>query len=178
MIEIKRITPDSSDAEIAAEINNEAFPPLEHIDLEEMFRMNEKCDAGVFGFYDGEKLVGFIWAVSNERCVYIFFLAIAEQYRGGGYGTQAIEALFRFYADRQVVLDFEELDPASENYAQRVRRKDFYLRCGFHETGRYTLLGGERFEVVCNGGALDAEGFLDLVLLIHELMPVYPGILL
>ena len=125
-----------------------------------------------------QTLVGFIWAVSNERCVYIFFLAIAEQYRGRGYGTQAIDGLFRFYSDRQVVLDFEELDPASENYAQRVRRKNFYLRCGFHETGRYTLLGGERFEVVCNGGALDAEGFLDLVLLIHELMPVYPGILL
>ena len=120
MIELKRITPDCSDAEIAAEINNEAFPPLEHIDLEDMFRMNEICDADLFGFYDGEKLVGFIWAVSNKRCVYIFLLAIAEQYRGRGYGTQAIQALFRFYSDKQVVLDFEEIGRAHVELQSRI----------------------------------------------------------
>jgi hypothetical protein len=83
-----------------------------------------------------------------------------------------------FFSDKQVVLDIEELDPFVENYAQRVRRKSFYLRSGFHETGRYTMFNGKRFEVLCNGGPLDTERFLDLVLLIHDLMPVYPGILL
>lgn len=178
MIEIKQIFSDSRDAEIVSEINNEAFPPHEHIDLEAMFRMNEKSDAGVFGFYAGGGPVGFIWAITNAHCVYVFFLAIDAKYRGQGYGTQAIDSLFRFFSDKQVVLDIEELDPSAENYAQRVRRKSFYLRCGFHETGRYTMFNGKRFEALCNGGPLDTEGFLDVVLLIHELMPVYPGILL
>ena len=178
MIEIKQIMPDSKDAEIVSGINDEAFPPSEHIDLKDMFRMNESLGAGVFGLYDAEKLVGFTWGVGNSRCVYIFFLAIDAQHRGRGYGTQAIDALFRFYSEKQVILDFEELDPAAENYAQRVRRKNFYLHCGFHETGRFTIMNDERFEVVCNGGSLDEEGFRDIIRRIHEMIPFYQDVLL
>ena len=40
------------------------------------------------------------------------------------------------------------LNENPENNPQRIRRKNFYLWNGFHETGNYTMLRDERFEVV------------------------------
>lgn len=178
MIKIKPIIPDSTDAEKASMINREAFPPLEYISLEELFSISEKGDGEVLGFYHEEELTGFAWTIRNARSAYIFFLAIDARYRGQGYGTQSVNALFRYYSEKQVVLDFEIPDPAAENYEQRIRRKAFYLRCGFHETGRFTMLRGERFEVVCNGGPLDTDSFSEIVKLIHERMPIFHDVLL
>ena len=52
------------------------------------------------------------------------------------------------YPDLLIILDFEEIDANAENNNQRIRRKNFYLKNGFYETGFYTLLGEIRFEVV------------------------------
>ena len=73
---------------------------------------------------------------------------------------------------------FEEIDPNAENYAQRIRRKNFYLRNGFHETGHYTLLQEERFEVVCSTGTLHTEAFKDLLVILHANRPEFSDMLI
>ena len=53
--------------------------------------------------------------------------------RGKGCGTRAMAALRGQYAGRRLFLAAEALDPAADNYAARVRRKQFYLRCGLQD---------------------------------------------
>lgn len=169
---------EDPELKIIEKINEEAFPSSERLSTEQMFAFVERTDASVFGIYHRKELAGFAMTVQNAECVYIFFLAIRREFRRQGLGKLAVEALFQEFSGRQVILDFEELDPLSENYPQRVRRKAFYLRCGFHETGRYTMLRGERFEVVCSGEKLDEYSFLALIKTIHSFLPEFPELLI
>lgn len=76
-----------------------------------------------------------------------------------------------------LILDFEKIDKSANNIAQRIRRKNFYQRNGFHKTGNYTMLRTERFEVVCNKGKLRKAALLDLLCAIHRHRPEFLDIL-
>lgn len=172
------LTPNCPERAILDSINREAFPPCEYMPMEEIFAFAEKTNSHVLGIYDRQQLVGFILFVKNKECGYIFFLAIEKSARSKGYGGAALEALAATYPDLQIILDFEEIEEKAENFSQRIRRKQFYLRNGFCETGRYTLLRGNRFEVVCNHGPLRVEPFRELISLIHTYCPDFPDKLL
>lgn len=86
--------------------------------------------------------------------------------------------LIRLNADCKDRSYFEEIDEKAENYAQRIRRKNFYLRNGFHKTGNYTLLWGNRFEVVCSAGKLRKDAFQDLLNVIYKYCPEFPNVLI
>ena len=82
------------------------------------------------------------------------------------------------YSELQLVMDFEVIDENAENNAQRIRRKNFYLRNGFHEAGNYTMLRDDRFEVVCNDGELRKTALKELLCVIHEHCPEFPDVLI
>ena len=77
------------------------------------------------------------------------------------------------YRDHQIVLDIEDTAVKAINSELRKKRKTFYLRNGFHETGRYTVLGEDKFEVICSEKTLDAEGFQSLIRQIHLNTPAF-----
>lgn len=118
--------------------------------IDDIFSFASDTNTDVLGIYDDSMLFGFAVILMNDKCGYVYFIAIDKNVRSKGYGSAATET----YSNLQIVLDFEEIDEDAENYAQRIRRKNFYLRNGFHETGNYTLLREQRFEVVCIMGKL------------------------
>ena len=88
------------------------------------------------------------WVVS----ISVFFLAIEEEKRGKGYGTEVLKELRKMYPDLAISLmieDPEETD--AENLNERINRLKFYERNGFqrlsikiNEAGvNYELLGTE-----------------------------------
>lgn len=178
MLYLREMKRDDPEVEKIGRINEEAFPPSEYMTLPEMFDTAEKIGGSVWGIFTENGLAGFAMTVRNDKCEYFFYLAIDRAYRNRGLGSEAVKAFFREFSGKQVILDFEELDPAADNYPARLRRKDFYLRSGFHETGRFTMFRGDRFEVVCNGGELDTESFRKLITRIHAVRPEYPDILI
>lgn len=177
MLTVRRVTKEDPAAAAVSRINEEAFPPVERIPLDEMLAYGEKADAAVWGFFEDALPAGFALTLRNGRCVYISYFAIRADLRGRGLGGEALRLLLRQFPDRQPVLDMEPPDPEAENHVQRERRRAFYLRNGFRETGRFTMLRGIRYAVLCAGGTLDAEGFAGLVRLNHLLEPDYSEIL-
>ena len=178
MLNIRVLGKEDPAVEQIGRINEEAFPPSEFMPLGMMFDLTEKIGGSVWGIYTEKGPAGFAMTVRNNKCEYFLFLAIDRKLRNQGLGAKAVKAFFREFSGRQVILDFEELDPEAENYPLRLRRKNFYLRCGFHETGRFTMYRGSRFEVVCNGGELETGSFRDLIKRIHAVHPEYPDILI
>lgn len=169
-ITIKRIDSDSPEMREIIAINKEAFPSEEKQNVDEMLSFG--CGWELLGFFRENRLIGFAIQIKNETTVYVMFFAIDRELRGQGLGSKAIRALTEHNGDLQVVLDFEIPLPEFANYEQRVRRKAFYLRNGFHETGRYTIMNGGWFEVVCAGERpLDTEGLKDLIRRIHMYTP-------
>lgn len=177
-LQLKKLTLDCKDRETFARINDEAFPSSERMSLDEIFLFAAKTNTDVLGAYDENIPVGFAVLVMNDKCGYVYFLAIAKNMRSKGYGGAAIRKIVEDYADLQIILDFEEITLNAENMEQRIRRKNFYLRNGFYETGHYTLMEGERFEVVCSREELNQEGFRQLISVIHTYCPRFLDVLI
>lgn len=146
--------------------------------MDDIFLFASDTNTDVLGIYDGNTPIGFAVILKNAECGYIYFIAVDQRLRSHGYGSAALKKLLNAYAPLQLILDFEEIDPAADNSVQRLRRKQFYLRNGFHETGRYTLLREDRFEVVCSSGPLREVAFRDLLRVLHAHRADFPDVLL
>ncbi len=173
-----RLSPDCRDRSCFEKINEEAFPLSERWSFAEIFGFAADTDTDILGIYDEETPVGFAVLLKNRACVYLYYLAIDGRMRSKGYGSAVLQKLQETYSGLQLILDFEVIDEAAENREQRIRRKQFYLRNGFHETGSYTMLGDGVFEVVCNGGELLKPAFRELLSILHRYRPEFPELLL
>lgn len=173
-----KLHPDSKNRKCFERINNEAFPAPERMSFDEIFDFASGTNTDVLGIYDDETPVGFVVFLKNTECGYLYYIAIDVGVRSKGYGSAVLQKMMDEYPKLQIILDFEELDESAENNKQRIRRKNFYLRNGFHETGNYTLLWDNRFEVVCIGGELRKTAFKDLLCIIHEHRAEFPDVLL
>lgn len=177
-LQFKKLTETSTDRDFFERVNIEAFPRYERWDMKEMLEFAQKTDTEILGVYDGIEPVGFAVLVKNEKCGYVYYLAMDSRKRSKGYGSATLRKLMEKYSDLQLILDFEDPHEEADNGEQRMRRKEFYLRNGLHETGRYTLLNGGRFEVVCNKGELLTESFEELIHIMHAHREVFPDVLL
>ena len=177
-LQLIRLNTNSKDREYFEQINDEAFPISERMSFDEIFAFASATNTDVLGIYDDEKPVGFAVLLKNSECGYVYFLAIDSHTRSKGYGSATMKKMMAIYPELQLVLDFEVIDETAENNAQRIRRKNFYLTNGFHETGNYTMLGDDRFEVVCSGGELRKTALIDLLHILHKHRPEFPDILI
>ena len=55
------------------------------------------------------------------------------------------------------------LDTTSDNYPQRVKRREFYLRNGYKETGLFLSYLGVDYEVFCMDDAFDEAEFKSMM---------------
>ena len=132
-------------------LNMDAFPDEERLDTELLAQLSEQGHLELLGISDNGNYIGFTVIFHSERSVYVFFLAIDPAWRSHGYGAAVLDELRKRYAGRQLVLDIEPLDSAAPNYEQRLRRKNFYLRNGFRESGCFFKYCGMCFEVLFDG---------------------------
>ena len=145
-----------------SEINNlakESFPPEEYLAPIELVRMSKANNFDFLLLTDDEQFVGFMVVQTHRNLAYLFFLAIDSSCRSKGYGSYAIEALKEAYPEKKQVVDFEMLDEKADNYEQRKKRRNFYLRNGYKETGLFLSYLGVDYEVFCMDDDFDVEEF-------------------
>ncbi len=174
-MQLKRITADFPEMDKLNALALEAFPPEEYRAPAELIAMQEQISLDFWALYDEDLFVGFMTVVTHKQMAYLFFLAIAEQYRSNGYGGKALTELLRQYPDYQHVVDMEMLDDNAENRDQRITRRKFYLRNGYQPTGHYLSYFGVSYEVLCKDIAFDFDTFKTLlkVLPIKDFNPVF-----
>lgn len=149
-----------------ADINalaKEAFPPEEYLAPETLVDMAKSDQFDFWALTENDTFAGFLVVLTYEDMAYLFFLAIDGKMRGKGYGSRAIETLCSLYPDKQQVVDFEMLDEGAENNPQRIRRKAFYQRNGYRETGLFLSYLGVDYEVMCMGESFSEEAFRELM---------------
>lgn len=141
----------------------EAFPPEEYLAPEKLLEMATDDNFDFWIQNDGDTFAGFMVVQIYRKLAYLFFLAIDSSCRSKGYGGHAIKALKAVYPDKKQVVDFEMLDVTSANYDQRVKRRDFYLRSGYKETGLFLSYLGVDYEVFCMDDDFDEAEFKNLM---------------
>ena len=83
--------------------------------------------------------------------------------RAKGYGSRAIEVLRLLYPDKKQVVDFEMQDEPAPNKEQRIKRRRFYLKNGYKETGLFLSYLGVDYEVFCMDSDFEAQEFKDMM---------------
>ncbi|MCD7949514.1 MAG: GNAT family N-acetyltransferase [Erysipelotrichaceae bacterium] len=114
------------------QLYHEAFPRNERAPFRSLMkRLNQQTD--FLAFYDEDLFVGFTYLVTMHDLTYLFYFVVDEPLRNKGYGSTILTYLEKHYAC--IFIDIEVIDANAPNYNQRLRRKEFYLRNGFKETG-------------------------------------------
>ncbi len=148
------------------EIDNlaiEAFPKEEYLSPDEILNMSKSDNLDFLLLTDNNQFVGFIVTQIYKDMVYLFFLAIDSTCRSKGYGSIAIKALKNVYPNMQQVVDLEKIDDKASNYLQRIKRKEFYLKNGYKETGLFLSYLGVDYEILCMDTNFDEEKFKQLM---------------
>ena len=170
-IRLKQMTPDGPDAGMLRELNDEAFPPEEHIDIDYLFNGLKRLNQEILGIYCDGAFAGFFAMLVHGKCAYISYFAVRPDLRSRGIGGAALSRLREHYAGFQIVVDFEAPDDGAPNNAMRVRRRAFYLRNGFYATGYYQYYMDTEFEITCSQPDYDRAGYERLERALHAEVP-------
>ena len=130
MFTLKKITKNSADLKQIKKLYISAFPKEERQPFFVLnFKKNSPC-ADLLAAYNNGGFVGFCYNVKFNDLVYVFFLAIKEEFRGQSFGTKTLLEIHKRYSGKRIFLAIEEIDKNAENYDERLKRKSFYERNG------------------------------------------------
>lgn len=149
------VTPRLSEYRLIKQLYYRAFPKYEQESwLRLMFkRLFRRAD--FTAFYDDQQLVGFTYLVHHRGIHYLLYLAVNDQVRSQGYGSEILQATCQRYPTDTVVLDIEQPDPAAVNNHQRQRRLSFYRKNGFDLTDRLTPTADVTYQMLSNTSRVD-----------------------
>lgn len=112
---------------------------------------------------DRDEFIGFLYLVCHLDMAYLFFFAIEPDKRGKGYGSIVLGKLKEKYAGKRLFLAREQLDENSNNYEERVKRHEFYLRNGFEDLPCKIKEAGVIYDVMGIGGNISALEYDGLI---------------
>lgn len=136
----------------------EAFPENERFPFMQMIK-NENGHYETFGFFREGEFCGFAMLLNSGEISHILYIATKAELRGKGLGKKALEALGRIKKDKIIIVDIEREIPSSPENELRLRRKNFYLRNGYHETEIRYIWQDEAYEILAFGGEITREDF-------------------
>ena len=169
---LRPVLRDSADKAVLDAINVEAFPECERTSLDDLYDTGNEGNLDIIGIYVCDEPVGFFAVRKYGSMRYLAYFAVASSRRSSGIGSRALRSLIGYYPDCQIVVEFEAPDNDSENNEIRRRRRDFYLRNGFKETGWYRFYDYAEFEVACSSDVFDKDSFDIFNEYLNSLIPV------
>ncbi|MCR5753465.1 MAG: GNAT family N-acetyltransferase [Acetatifactor sp.] len=146
------------------ELYTSAFPKEERAPLFTLYRKTKTGKNKFYAVTEEKSFVGLVYVVCGEGLVYVFYLAVAEKYRGCGYGSQILQMIKEMYSDCVVMLEIEDTeDTAAANYEERIKRLGFYERNGFQRLHAKTREAGVVYELLGTETSVGLAEFLPLM---------------
>lgn len=168
MLDLRIVDDNSPDLERIDLLALDVFPPEEYLSPYDIIKMaRDGVPIELLAIYDGELFVGFMTVMTHAKLCYLFFLAIDRPLRSLGYGSRAIDALRSRCGGLDLTVDFELPEHTASNYLQRCRRRFFYLKNGFHPTGKAVQYLGVDYEIFSSRTDFDINMFRDMLLLLR-----------
>ena len=137
----------------------EAFPKCERKPFSIIKSMAKRGKTDLWYFEDEGGFAGLCATINGPDNILLDYLAVAKERRGSGIGTKMLKELLGYYKDYGVFLEIEELDDSAENSAERMRRREFYLRAGFTPMHTYVNLFGVNMELLGVGCQLNFDEY-------------------
>lgn len=100
-----------------------------------MVAMSRLWNTEFTGFYEEDQPRGLVYLAHNRRLVFVMFLAVEQSLRSRGYGSAMLAAVREKFPRQKLLVSIEPCHDGAPDLALRKRRKAFYLRNGYQETG-------------------------------------------
>ena len=114
-------------------------------------------------YYDEDVLVGMTFVFLKDDMVYLSYICVSDEIRNKGYGTEILKAVQCEFSGYRVVIDIEELKPESDNYEERVRRRNFYLHNGFVSCDVFYHIYAVDYELLSWNGKVSQEEWHSII---------------
>lgn len=157
MLTEKEITDHFEDYKKFKHLYLAAFPRNERAPVKYLLKHGKESD--LIACYDGETFCGFYSTLTFGDITHIIFLAIVEELRDHGYGSALLELIAERYKGNRIILDMEADVPEAPNYEQRVRRKAFYEKNGYVESGIEYDWRGVPYKILIRDGQISEAEF-------------------
>lgn len=122
-----------------------SFPKDERFPFWILKRCSQEKNVSFNVIFDDSKLIGMEYIINCSNYTYLMYLAIDENQREKGYGSEILNDLTKKY--KNIVLSIERTNE-DLNFNNK-RRKNFYLRNGFYETNKFIKDNGVQYEILC-----------------------------
>lgn len=141
----------------------EAFPRKERKPFSMLMKNQRKEISDIFVLKNDQDLfLGFVVTVKYMDLIMVDYLAIASNARGTGAGSEILHFIEEQYKGKRILLLIEQADESAENNTQRLKRKNFYLKNGYHDTGIVVVEFGIALEILAYGGKVCEQDYLKI----------------
>ena len=103
------------------------------------------------------------------------FFAVDKCLRSKGYGSFILQQIKNKYPNKKIIVSIEPCDDIAPDIELRKRRKTFYMKNGYKETGYMMKLIGVMQEIMVTNGEFIKGEFCSFFL-IYSFGSIYPKI--
>lgn len=153
-LEVKKVSLLNKDVK---RIYFDSFAKKERMPFTMMVLLTKITHTDFLAFYDKDMLCGFIYSANIQNITFIMFFAVDKSIRSKGYGSKILEEMQKLYPNNKIIISIERCDVKAENINDRIRRKKFYLKNGFIDTGYLIELSKIEQEVIIKNGDFNKD---------------------
>lgn len=140
-----------------------AFPKNEQFPMWLLRILAIRKSVDFLAYYDNDLFCGISYTVANDDLVFVLYLAVNDKIRSKGYGSQIIQYIKQMHPDKAAALNIEPLNPNAQNYAQRIKRYEFYKKNGFVDTQYKIVDGGEDYQILSTVNRFPLEAYKTVI---------------
>ena len=157
-LQIKKVKLKNKDVK---KIYIDSFPKKERMPFALMVLQTKITHTDFLAFYDKDILCGFIYMATNKNITFVMFFAVDKDIRAKGYGSKILNEIQTLYPDNKIIISIERCDVEAENIDDRIRRKKFYIKNGYIDTGYLIELSNIEQEIIIKNGEFNKEEFAE-----------------
>lgn len=162
MIILKNIQ-NLKDIKVLKSLYYEAFPENERVPLFYLKYKAKKSVADFFLIYDDKSYIGMLYTIYFKDIVFLFYLAVEKNQRENGYGSKILNIIKDKFPNKRIILNIEEVTPNCENYSQRLKRQNFYIKNGFKLCDLKTQEGDINYQMMYYHKSVSYEEYSQLI---------------
>lgn len=160
-MEYRTIRTENDISEELVRLYEDSFPIVERVPMVSLISGPEGTYRRLVAVIDRDELIGMYSVVFDLNMTFLFYLAVSEVHRNRGIGSTILDHIGSQYP-HPVILNIESTADDMSPTDARMRRKRFYLRNGFTDTGRILHDEQGTFDVLSDG-VMDEPGYLKLL---------------
>ncbi|ORX54337.1 hypothetical protein BCR36DRAFT_581968 [Piromyces finnis] len=142
----------------------EAFPANERIPYWALKIRARQGKSEMFNIFDDNNTwVGWVYIMVYKDLAYILFFAIDKENRGKGNGTEALALILEKYKNYRIYFCLEDWTEEGGDVEQKIRRHNFYKRCGMNDLPYKTNGRNVTFCLMYKGGYIPPEEFQEMM---------------